>query len=116
MVDLGLRNTRLKDFYYIWKFAQQFEFKGEVLAEAIRATIARCHTMLPTDVPLALSGKFAEDGFEDQLADRLRDQGTLVVKVIRLFGDFLPPLMAVREDEPFAQLWARTGTWEVKSD
>jgi predicted nucleotidyltransferase component of viral defense system len=123
MVDLGLRNTRLKDFYDIWKLAQQSEFEGEVLAEAIRATFARRHTTLPTDVPLALSDKFAEDplkisqwaGFLRKSA--LRDQGTSLAEVITLLGDFLlPPLRAVREGESFTQHWTKTGKWEAGSD
>lgn len=123
MVDLGLRNTRLKDFYDIWKLAQQFEFEGEVLAEAIRATFARRNTALPLDVPLALSDKFAEDtlkisqwaGFLRKSA--LRDQGTPLVEVITLLGNFLLPLLrAVREGESFTQRWAKTGKWQAKSD
>lgn len=123
MVDLGLRNTRLKDFYDIWKLAQQFEFEGEVLAEAIRATFARRSTALPLDVPLALSEKFAKDalkisqwtGFLRKSA--LRDQGTPLAEVITLLGDFLlPPLRAVREGKLFAQHWARTGKWEAATD
>lgn len=31
MVDLGLRNTRMKDFYDVWKLSQQFEFDGEII-------------------------------------------------------------------------------------
>jgi len=48
MVDLGLRNTRMKDFYDVWKLSQQFEFDGETMVEAIRATFSRRQTVRKT--------------------------------------------------------------------
>lgn len=123
MVDLGLRNTRLKDFYDIWKLAQQFEFEGEVLAEAIRATFARRQTALPNDVPLALSNQFAEDplkvsqwtGFLRKSA--LRDAGTPLTEVVNLLNDFLlPPMQAAREGERFTQRWTKAGAWKAKAN
>lgn len=123
MVDLGLRNTRLKDFYDIWKLAQQFEFEGEILAEAIRATFARRQTALPNDVPLALSNQFAEDSLKvSQWAgflrkSALRDAGTPLTEVINLLNDFLlPPMQATREGERFARQWTKAGAWEAKAD
>ena len=44
MVELGLRNTRLKDFYDLWALASSCDFEGEALAKAISATFARRKT------------------------------------------------------------------------
>jgi len=38
MVHLGNLNSRMKDFYDIWRLSQQFEFNNSVLGEAIRQT------------------------------------------------------------------------------
>jgi hypothetical protein len=59
MVELGLRNTCLKDFYDLWALANSRDFEGEVLSEAIRVTFARKRTSLPTATPVALTIEFA---------------------------------------------------------
>lgn len=41
MVLLGEANSRRKDFYDMWFLSQQFDFDGQMLVEAIRATFAR---------------------------------------------------------------------------
>lgn len=61
MVDHGLKNTRMKDYYDIWKLSQQFEFDGGVMVEAIGATFGRRQTVLPAGAPVALTDKFSLD-------------------------------------------------------
>lgn len=51
MVDLGLANTRMKDFYDVWFLATEYAFEGPVLRDAVRATFARRQTVVPTDEP-----------------------------------------------------------------
>jgi len=38
MVRLGNLNSRMKDFYDIWRLSRQFKFDDAVLSEAIRQT------------------------------------------------------------------------------
>jgi hypothetical protein len=57
LVQLGIANSRLKDFYDLWLIAQTFEFDRASLAEAVRQTFARRETMLPTEKPIGLSGR-----------------------------------------------------------
>jgi hypothetical protein len=59
MVLLGEANSRMKDFYDVWFLSRRFEFDGETLVQAIRATFDRRKTKLPTSVPLALTQEFA---------------------------------------------------------
>jgi predicted nucleotidyltransferase component of viral defense system len=59
MVDRGLTNSRMKDFYDIWFLARNFPFEGVLLENAIRATFARRRTDLPNGLPFALSSAFA---------------------------------------------------------
>ena len=61
MVQLGMANSRMKDFYDIAVLARDFEFDGETLARAIRATFERRATALPMALPVALTDTFAED-------------------------------------------------------
>jgi hypothetical protein len=61
MVTLGIGNSRMKDFFDIWYLARTFEFDEATLRAAIRATLARRQTALPTEVPIALTAAFAED-------------------------------------------------------
>jgi len=41
IINLGIANSRMKDYYEIWLLAQQFEFDGETLKDAIEATFKR---------------------------------------------------------------------------
>jgi hypothetical protein len=60
MVERGLTNSRMKDFYDIWFLAKNFRFDGAVLGNAIHATFARRRTDLPNRLPFALSSAFAD--------------------------------------------------------
>jgi predicted nucleotidyltransferase component of viral defense system len=66
MVDLGLANTRLKDFYDIWILAKTYDFKDDRLAQAIAATFARRKTDIPTELPDGLTSAFANDPAKQQ--------------------------------------------------
>jgi hypothetical protein len=41
IVNLGLTNSRMKDYYDIWLLSQQFDFDGANLVRAIEATCGR---------------------------------------------------------------------------
>jgi hypothetical protein len=60
MVDRGLTNSRMKDFYDIWFLAKNFHFDGAVLGNSIHATFARRRTDLPKGLPFPLSSAFAD--------------------------------------------------------
>ncbi len=65
MVTLGIGNSRMKDFFDIWYLARTFEFDEATLRAAIRATLARRQTELPTEAPVALTTAFAGDPAAD---------------------------------------------------
>lgn len=46
MVQLGLANSRMKDYYDLWVLMREFEFDGELLRKAIAATFSRRKTPL----------------------------------------------------------------------
>lgn len=59
MVQLGMQNSRLKDYYDIWMISQYTAFERAQLVQAINATLQRRETAQPTDVPIALTEEFA---------------------------------------------------------
>ena len=61
MVHLGMANSRMKDFYDVALLARRFDFDGELLTRAIRATFERRKTPLPSTTPVALTTAFTED-------------------------------------------------------
>lgn len=61
IVELGLRNSRMKDYYDIHYLLRKFQFNGEDLHEAIRQTFERRKTDVPHEQPLGLSPEFAQN-------------------------------------------------------
>ena len=59
MVRYGEATSRLKDFCDIWTIATTFPFEKATLAQAIRGTLERRGTELPTTMPFALTPAFA---------------------------------------------------------
>ena len=53
--------SRMKDFFDLYIFANQFQFDGKILVDAIRSTFRRRRTNLPERMPLALSDEFSGD-------------------------------------------------------
>jgi len=54
LVMLGRANSRMKDLYDIWILSRSYEFPGDNLARAIKATFARRNTDIPVERPDAL--------------------------------------------------------------
>jgi predicted nucleotidyltransferase component of viral defense system len=61
MVELGLANSRLKDYHDIWTILHTFNIPPNTLAQAIQATFHRRQTAIPSDIPIGLSRTFAAD-------------------------------------------------------
>ena len=61
MVFLGARNSRMKDYFDVRALLREEKMDAAQLARAIAATFARRRTVLPEDIPPALSDRFARD-------------------------------------------------------
>lgn len=95
MVALGRANSRMKDFYDIWILSRSFTFDDDRLARAIAATFARRETVIPTELPDALTLEFATDAEKQQqwrafIEDVSADPGPLS-SVTEDLADFLMP-------------------------
>ena len=118
MCKLGIINSRMKDFGDLISISRRFEFDGDTLAEAFRATFGRRATPLPTRVPTGLSREFGED---DQ---KQRQWGAFVARmgiddmpaslstVITIVGGFvLPALHAAAGSGQSPGLWMPASGW-----
>lgn len=61
MEYLGLRNSRMKDYFDVYALLREGKVDGAGLARAIAATFARRQTVLPENVLQGLSDGFAAD-------------------------------------------------------
>ncbi len=116
MVNLGLVNSRMKDYYDVWFLAGRFPFDGGTLADALRATFARRRLDIPEDAD-GLAHRFATDPEKQrEWAAFLRRSGVTdvalqlpaVVALIRTF--VLPPLAAARGRSACSKRWSE-GAW-----
>lgn len=118
MVDLGMANSRMKDFFDVWSLARQFDFDGAALSQALRATFQRRKTDIPSEVPLALSDEFANDATKRTQWNaflrkgRLDTGGADFVEVVAFIRGFLQPLYeAIRRGTEHSATWKAPGPW-----
>lgn len=117
MVQLGLANSRMKDFYDVAVLARDFDFDGALLTRAIRATFERRKTPLPTMTPVALTEAFAEDpakktqwsGFVRKAG--VRDAGNLAETIAAVRAFVEAPLAAAANGTPAPGTWRAGVAW-----
>lgn len=61
MVDLGRRNSRMKDFHDVWDLSEAFAFDGTSLREAVLACFDRRGTPWTVEKPVVLEPVFYSD-------------------------------------------------------
>lgn len=91
MVHLGLANSRLKDFYDLWYLSRHFDFQGQWLVKALRATFNRRGTSLPSQIPSALTPAYYSN------RDR-QTQWRAFIRKSNLATDRAPVLEEIIED------------------
>lgn len=117
MVDLGISNSRMKDFTDVAMAARRVAFDGDTLVAALRATFRRRGTPLPELEIVALSDRFVQDANAQAnwkafaTRNRPRDFESLAQVVSELRRFLLPPLQHARTGEPFARSWNPGGPW-----
>jgi predicted nucleotidyltransferase component of viral defense system len=118
LVELGMLNSRLKDFYDLWAIAMTFRFDGALLAEAIHATFARRATDLPQETPIALTAAFATapskqaqwQGFIRRTAIAMEPEPFAAI-LTKVEAFVMPPVQALRTGLPFSLMWSPGGPW-----
>jgi predicted nucleotidyltransferase component of viral defense system len=117
MVQLGMTNSRMKDYYDLWFMSRRFDFDGPLLAAAIRATFERRATTLSETVPVGLTSVYADDSshvrqwtaFSRRVGG---DKPPALMDVIEAVGEFvLPPARAAIESRAFPRRWTPQAAW-----
>ena len=120
-VDLGMRNSRMKDYFDIFYLSRKFGFRGEDLSQALIATFERQKTPIPWRTPRGLSTDFALDptkgvqwnSFLIQTnAMTLEKNFAGVVESVRKF--LMPAARAAARAESFDKLWPPGGPWRPR--
>ena len=117
MVDLGISNSRMKDFTDIAMAARRVTFDGDVLVAALRATFRRRSTPLPDAEVVGLSDRFVRDASAQvnwkafATRNRPRDFESLAQVVSELRRFLHDPLEHARSGEPFIAKWNPGGPW-----
>lgn len=118
MVQHGLINTRMKDYFDLWRIAGSLPFEGQVLSDAIASTFRRQQRPLPdhpqglSDAMVARSGSQWQAFVKKQKLDAPMDFGAVVTRV----GEFLLPVIAAaRLDGPPPADWQPGSGWSPSS-
>lgn len=118
MVDLGMANSRMKDFFDIRYFAKTFAFEGHDLCLAIESTFSRRKTPVPRTLPTALSPAFAADMAKRTQwsaflkRSKLDPDGVDLAEVIASIQVFIgPPTESLGKGQPFSLFWNPGGPW-----
>ena len=118
MVELGIANSRMKDFFDLWTLSRMFSFEGARLVDAIQATFERRRTLLPTIDPVCFTSDFSRDrNKQAQWAAFLKRagvdaRGVSLFEVLPVLQRFLmPPTTAAAKREAFDTQWPAGGPW-----
>lgn len=117
IVQLGLANSRMKDFYDLAALARMFAFDGELVVRAMTATFERRGTELPEGLPVGLTAEFADDRTKQiqwsafaRKADA-SDVGELAATIAAIVEFVRPPLAAAAAKTRFRAQWTPGGPW-----
>jgi hypothetical protein len=117
MVDLGISNSRMKDFSDIAVAARRVAFDGESLVAALRATFRRRGTPLPDGDIVALSDRFVQDAsaqanWKAFAARSGQSEFETLEQVVRELQRFLgEPMVHARSTKPLEAHWNPGGPW-----
>jgi hypothetical protein len=120
MVQLGRRNSRMKDFHDVWALSSAFTFEGAVLRRAVVACLERRATPWLVDVPDVLGAPFYGDTdlrarWENYLgAGAFRAHPPANFETIgERVRQFLGPVRdSVITKDDFERLWNAGGPWQ----
>ncbi len=97
MVLLGMRNSRLKDYFDVHALLREGGMDARQISSAIIATFDRRRTAIPEGLPVGLSDAFSEDaGHQTRwraFLDRNNLQGRNLTEVVREIREGLGPAL-----------------------
>jgi len=99
IVNLGMANTRLKDYFDLWVLAKHVPLDPNMLQEAIAATFKRRGTTMPQELPLGLSESFTSDGKKIQQWKAFLKKNKLQAPPLDELVSVLRPMLWVKNVE-----------------
>jgi hypothetical protein len=119
MIKLGLLNSRMKDFYDVWLLIRQFNFRGRVLAEALRQTFNHRKTELPRKAPLFAPEIYDKKSDRQSMWTEFLKKGDIrntpeTLKSIALDIErfLINPIEALNNEKEFTSHWQAPGPWK----
>ena len=118
MVDLGLANSRMKDFWDVQQLARALSFDGAETLDALRATFERRRTTVPEDAPICLSAAFSTDPDKRKQWTAFLKRTSLPIaplpQVVDDVSRFVLPLFEAVHDGPELDVWRPGGPWRTR--
>lgn len=121
MVDHGLENSRMKDFFDVWALSREFAFEGTALAAAIASTFDRRGTAIPEGTAAAFTPQFASDQTKVKQWKAFLVRSRVVKEppgfdvLLALVAEFLQPAVdASRSRGELRSIWPAGGPWTRK--
>jgi len=116
VVELGMLNSRMKDFFDLWAIGGAFAFEGDLLARAIQATFERRETSIPASLPIALTPEFATAKQPQWVAFLRRTDIALTPRPFpeiqaQIAALVMPPAQALARGLAFTATWPAGGAW-----
>ncbi len=112
---LGMKNSRLKDFFDLWLLSESFDFDFLILQTAIHGTFQRRGTPIPDDFPISLTEDFYSNPLKQsqwnafiQKIKPERSPATLEEAVQRIIL-FLRPFV-IKDSTP--ETWKAASDWQ----
>jgi len=102
IVELGMDNSRMKDYFDLWFLSTTYQYDTELLALAVRRTFERRKQRLPIDVPVGLTDEFATNPSKQAqwTAFRTRIGGSVLTltDVVTQVRSFTMPILLAGSD------------------
>ena len=118
ILELGMVNSRMKDFYDIAVLGDLFSFRGAELQGAVRVSLKRRMLTSLSELPIAFTDEFAQDKDKNvQWGAFLRRLGKSSVDmplrqvVIKIRKFLLPVLHSLSARTVFNEVWEPGGPW-----
>jgi hypothetical protein len=118
MVTLGIRNTRMKDFFDLVVISRMMTFEGSVLVRAIKATFEKRGDRAFGEAPFVFTDDFARNLEKQNQWSAFVRRGKFeittnfekIVAEIKRFA--LEPLEAAATSGKFKKSWVSGGPWK----
>lgn len=119
LVTLGMKNTRMKDFFDLWHITKSQALTASGLHQAIAATFKARGTPIPSQPPLAFTPDFTRDEAKQRIwqAFLARSRLEAPASLYEVMLDVAALLLPVMKDagKP-SRNWHPGGPWQDRGD